>query len=467
MNGPRTPLVAILALGLGLAACGGDDGAGGDPDRNVEAESYTLTIAANAAPGGKNAEQAAWIEEYVIPEFEAQQQEAGVEATIEFVPSGVDDEDYKSRLALDLRSGAGADVMSIDGIWVGEFAQAGYIAPLGDVVGGEAVEGWEGWGQITDSVEALMMFEGERYGIPLGTDGRVIYYNKDLFTQAGLPTDWQPQSWQDVLDAAQALSELADVTPLQLNAGTPMGEATTMQGFLPLLAGTGVQLYDGTDWQGATEEVIASLEVYETVYATGLGDPQLQQSAKGRDESFARFAEGQLGILLESDYFWRDVINPETGIAPMENRDEVVGWALIPAREPGSGINGQDFVSYSGGGGWVLNPNTEYPQQAWELMQFMNSQEAMTELLKDQPSISQRQDVNQELLGNDPHLSFIAEEVLPITTFRPSLAVYTQVSLLLQEATADVVAGTPPEEAAQTYQDELIELVGEENVATG
>lgn len=466
MKGPRTSLMAMLALGLVLAACGGD-GETGDPERNVEAESYTLTIAANAAPGGKNAEQAAWIEDYVIPEFERQQQEAGVEATIEFVPSGVDDEDYKSRLALDLRSGAGADIVSIDGIWVGEFAEADYIAPLGEVVGDEEVEGWEGWEQITDTVEALMMFEDERYGIPAGTDGRVIYFNKELFSQAGLPTDWQPQSWQDVLDAAQALSELPDVTPIQLNAGTAMGEATTMQGFLPLLTGTGVELYDGTSWQGATEQVIASLEVYEEVYANGLGDPQLQQSAKGRDESFAQFAEGQMGMLLESDYFWRDVINPEHGIAPMDNRDEVVGWAMIPAREPGQGINGQDVVSLSGGGGWVLNPNTEFPQQAWELMAFMNSEEAITELLKDQPSISQRQDVNQALLGDDPHLSFIAEQVLPITTFRPSLAVYTQVSLLLQEATADVVAGTPPEEAAQTYQDGLIELVGEDNVATG
>ena len=35
----------------------------------------------------------------------------------------------------------------------------------------------------------------------------------------------------------------------------------------------------------------------------------------------------------------------------MADRDEVVGWAKIPAREPGAGINGQDFVSMSGGSG--------------------------------------------------------------------------------------------------------------------
>jgi multiple sugar transport system substrate-binding protein len=57
--------------------------------------------------------------------------------------------------------------------------------------------------------------------------------------------------------------------------------------------------------------------------------------------------------------------------------------------------------------------------------------------------------------------------VLPITSFRPALEEYTDVSLFIQEATLDVVNGTDPQEAAQTYQDKLIELVGEDAVVTG
>ena len=39
-------------------------------------------------------------------------------------------------------------------------------------------------------MQANASFEGKAYGIPTGTDGRVLYYNKKLFAQAGLPADW-------------------------------------------------------------------------------------------------------------------------------------------------------------------------------------------------------------------------------------------------------------------------------------
>lgn len=455
----------LLAAALVLAACGSDDDggtAGGDPSQNADATEVTLTITDNAIAGGKNSEGAAWITDYVIPEFTALQEEKGVDVTVEFEENGVDDEDYKTKIALDLQSGGGGDIISIDGIWTGEFAEAGYIAPLTDIAG-DAVDEWDGWEQIPEAVQQAMSFDGQAYGIPVGTDGRVIYFNKDLFAQAGLPTDWQPTSWDEILEAARALAQLDGVTPLQINAGVPMGEATTMQGFLPLLAGTGEQIWADDTWTGATEGVTQVLEFYGQVYGEeALGDPLLQQEAQGRDTSFQLFASGQLGILIESDYLWRSVINPE-GIAPMANRDEAVGWAKIPAREPGAGINGQDFVSMSGGTGRVINPNTEFPQQAWELMMFMNSPEAFEAQIEIAGArITPRDDVNAQALAGDPLMEFIAAEVLPITAYRPALAIYPQVSVALQEATGEVAAGTSAEDAAQTYQGELEGIVGDD-----
>jgi multiple sugar transport system substrate-binding protein len=121
----------------------------------------------------------------------------------------------------------------------------------------------------------------------------------------------------------------------------------------------------------------------------------------------------------------------------------------------------------SGGSVRVINPNSKYPQQAWELLQFMNSAEATKARLGDTAQITQRQDVNEEVLQGDPMLSFIAEEVLPITRFRPGLADYPKVSSALQQATADVVAGKSADEAASAYQDALVKEVGEDKVARG
>ena len=356
--GKRRLLAAFALTTVGAVVLAGCSG-GSEPETEEESGPVTLTLTTNSITGGKNAAEADWIADWVIPEFEKAMEADGKDVTVEFQPQGVDDEDYKTKIALDLQSGKGADIIGMDGIWVGEFAEAGYIKPLADV-GGKAVDDWDGWAQIPDAVQNALSFDGDRYGVPQGADGRVLYYNKDLFAQAGLDEEWAPESWDDILDASRELKKIDGVTPIQLNAGTAMGEATTMQGLLPVLVGTGEQVYEDGKWIGATDGMEKALGLYETIYVDeGLGDPVLQQEASGRDTSFQLFAEGKIGILLEGDYFWRSVINPAEGVgtAPMADRDTTVGYAKIPAIEPGEGIDGQDFVSMSGGTGRVLHPH--------------------------------------------------------------------------------------------------------------
>ncbi|QFZ21020.1 extracellular solute-binding protein [Saccharothrix syringae] len=461
----RTTVVLLSVAGL-LAGCLGQDREA-DPTRNADAKDITLTLTANAVAGGKNAAGAEWITNWVIPRFTEAQRAKGVNATVRFEQNGAGDEDYKTKVALDFKTGGGGDVVELDGIWLGEFAQAGHVKPLDEVVGGAEVDAWDGWGRIPDAVQGLGEFEGRRYGVPMGTDGRVLFYNKELFARAGLPTDWQPRSWDDVLATATRLKALPGVWPLQLNAGTAMGEATTMQGVLPALAGTGALVHDNGKWQGATAAVKDVLGLYQRIYRDGLGDPVLQQEAKGRERSFELFAEDRIGILLEGDYFWRSVVEPRNGVAKMADRDTTVGWALIPARAPGTGVGGQDFVSMSGGGVRVVNPNTRYPGQAWEFLRFLNSAEAVKSSLSGRAQITQRTDVNEEVLAGDPMLGFVAQRVLPITRYRPGLADYPKVSAALQQATADVVAGRSPDDAARSYQEALVKAVGEDSVAVG
>lgn len=454
----RTALRAAV-LGAGSAALAGC-GSALDPRGEAGGSGLALTVATNAVSGGKNADEADWITKWVIPRFVARQKAEGTDVRVEFLPSGVDDEQYKTKLALDLKAHAGPDVMGIDGIWVGEFAQARYIEPLRDVAGAGAAD-WEGWPQISPDVRSLARFEGRLHGIPAGTDARVLYFHKPLFRRAGLPTDWRPDSWRDILEAARKLRRLKGVTPLQINAGTAMGEATTMQGVLPLLAGAGGWIAKGDRWYGDTPQLRAVLGFYRDVYGgSGLGDPKLQQEAKGRDKSFERFAEGRLGILAEGDYFWRDVVAPRTGTAAMKNRDNDVGYALVPARAPGAGLGGRDHVSLSGGSVHVLNPHTRHPRQAFALLTALHSAAALRARLGDSAMITERDDVNDAVLDHDPMLRFCADKALPVTTFRPPLAAYTAVSLALQEATAQVVSGKDPAHAARAYRKELEEVLG-------
>jgi multiple sugar transport system substrate-binding protein len=125
---------AALAL---LTGCLGSSDTGGDQDanRNAEAKQVELTIGSNAVKGGKSSAGATFIEDVLIPKFVAEQKGKGVDVTVKFQGDGSDDEVYKQKLSLDLSNKSGPDLIQIDGIWVGEFAQAGYIKPLTDTVG--------------------------------------------------------------------------------------------------------------------------------------------------------------------------------------------------------------------------------------------------------------------------------------------------------------------------------------------
>jgi multiple sugar transport system substrate-binding protein len=469
----RLSRLAVLgsATTLLLTGCLGSsdsDGADQDANRNANAKTVELVIGSNSVKGGKSSAGAEFTEDVLIPKFVEAQKAKGVDVTVRFQGDGSDDEVYKQKLSLDLSNKSGPDLISVDGIWVGEFAQAGYIKPLTDTVGDQAkVDGWDGWSQIPDSVQQLGMFEGKRYGVPNGTDGRVLYFNKKLFAQAGLPADWQPKSWDEIITAAQALKKLPGVTPLQINAGTAMGEATSMQGVLPLLVGTGAGINTDGKWLGDTPQLRQVLDFYKQIYGGGLGDPILQREAKGRDKSFAEFAANKVGILLEGDYFWRSVVEPKDGVAKMADRNAAVGYALIPASKPGAGVKGQDFVSMSGGGATVINPNTKFPQQAWELLQFMNSAEMVKASLDGAAKITQRTDVNSDVLASDPMLSFVATKVLPLTQYRPGMAEYPKISAALQQATADVVGGKSTDEAAKAYQTAVEAAAGSKEKVAG
>lgn len=262
---------------------------------------------------------------------------------------------------------------------------------------------------------------------------------------------------------------MPDVTPLQINAGRSMGEATTLQGFIPILLGAGKQLYENERWLGDTPELREALEFYGAVYGEELGDSELQLRADGRDRSFEQFSQGEIAILIESDYLWWGVVAPEEGLFPIENRDEVVGWAKIPAREPGAGIRGQDFVSASGGTGRVLAASAGNPEEAWNLLSFMSSKEALLDFVEREPRITVRQDVNEEseAIRNDPIFAFISDEILPITWYRPGFAEYAEVSEAIQAMVQNVATGDSIEAAASEYQSTLEEIVGAENVEGG
>jgi multiple sugar transport system substrate-binding protein len=312
-----------------------------------------------------------------------------------------------------------------------------------------------------------MSYEGEPYGIALGTDVRMIYVRTDLLQSAGIdPATFQPTSWEELLDASRKIKEAnPDSFPLQLNAGVPMGEATTMQGYWMAILGTGEGVTDADGkYIVSSPGILDVLNLYKTIYVDeALGDARAQQLGDGRNRTFANFRDGKTAMLVEGDWFYRSVTAPGSEFE-VANRDATMTWAKMPAREPGAGWQGQDYVTISGGTGWVLNPNSDEGALAWELLAYMNGKEQLDAFQKFQPRIRIRDDVP---VPADAFLTETSGTLLPLTTARPNDENYNAVSAEIQRMTEGVVSGDlTPEAAMERYRDAVTQIVGEENTVS-
>ena len=168
---------------------------------------------------------------HVKAEFEAAHE--GV--TVELLPVAGTDSDYTTKLALSHRSPETApDVFYEDTMALRADVDAGFLLNLDS-----HVAGWDDWAQFDDSAKAAGAGDdGSIYAVSLGTDTRAIWYRTSVFEAAGIAVPWEPKTWQDILDAAAAITATQpDVVPFNLYAGTATSEGSNMQGFYQLLYG--------------------------------------------------------------------------------------------------------------------------------------------------------------------------------------------------------------------------------------
>ncbi len=297
-----------------------------------------LTITCRCVTDGVNAQLVTWLNDYVFPNFEEAMAAEGKNVSVELVEFGGSDEELKQQYALDLGAGGGYDVFAFDGFWVPEFVDAELLKPLAEVAG-DAVNEWEGWDHISPGIQAILGYQGERYGIAAGTDVRQVFYRRDIFEEAGIELPWQPASWEDLLATARQLKDAGIESPLQLNAGTAMGEATTMQGWFMALLGAGEHMYDfdQNKWIVSSPAILDSLNLYKTVYVDEeLGSARMQLVADGRFgrarieflvPGCPRLVHGAVGFLLKAQESRNRGRSLEEALQDAEDADRAEGGA--------------------------------------------------------------------------------------------------------------------------------------------
>ncbi|MFD6339828.1 ABC transporter substrate-binding protein [Streptomyces sp. NPDC060131] len=437
---PTAPLILVAVLAAGsLTACGG--GSGSDPD--------TIKVAYNRSTDNKIRFKDNYLES-VKRQFEKEHPGKKVE----LIPIQAPDNDYATKAQQMMRSPKTApDLVYEDTFRINSDIKAGYLRPLDDYLAK-----WADWDQFVDSAKSAAKAEdGRTYGVPDGTDTRGLWFNKEIFAEAGLPADWQPRNWAEILDAARTVKrKVPGVIPLNVYTGKGLGEAAVMQGFEMLLYGTGADpLYDASakKWVAGGQGFRDALGFLQTVFGEKLGpdvsdalDPNL-----GTRVATEWFPEGKLAISLDGSWMGQNWINK----GPKEWPD----WSKDLAQTPMPTQHGQapGKVSMSGGWAWAIPSKAQNPDLAWEFVTTQQTRENAAEWDIVGAQIAVRKDVaaDPRYLSSMPGIEFFTG-LVEFTHYRPALPVYPQVSTAIGEAMETVTTGDgTPEQAAKEYDDQL------------
>lgn len=385
--------------------------------------------------------------------------------TVTLVPIQAQGNDYYTKLALMNKAPATApDVMYEDTFIVKADAQAGYLLPLD-----EYTAKWKDWSQFYDNAkQAGEGVDGKTYGVPMGTDTRALWYNKDIFKKVGLPVPWQPKTWDDVLAAAKTIKQKSpDTIPFNIYSGKAQGEASTMQGFEMLLYGadgSGNTLYKDKKWVTGSKQFQDSLQFVKDVYQGGLGPTPQQALDPNVGTTIAQtwLPKGKLAIDLDGS--WQSGTWLKSGTAPWSEWNDVMGQAAMPTQ------NGQEPGYNSMSGGWTLavGAKTKNPQAAFDFITTFLNKDGSLKYDSENSQIAVRKDVAEDpdYTGANPTFKFFSG-LVEHTNFRPATSDYSQISNAIQVAMESVMTGQQsPKEAAAAYDDAVVGVVGKEHTVS-
>lgn len=271
-----------------------------------------------------------------------------------------------SALARGIATGDVPDLMGLDLIYGPQFTSAGQLQDITDLIGDNP-------GLVTASQGHIDVatWEDRLYGVPLYADVSALFWNKDLFEEAGLDPETPPTNLTELHDMAAAINEVADDVYGYYLPGNCAG--CNIFTFGPMVWANGGKIEPaapGDDALVPEEAIKPVLEWARMMHHEGLIDPAAQA------ETGATFAEvfgsGKVGIMGTGNFN----ITLVTGAAGIEgqNPDMDFGITVIPGLETG------DSSSFAGGDIVVVPEGSERLEDAVEFMEFILSDEVQVEV---------------------------------------------------------------------------------------
>lgn len=266
--------------------------------------------------------------------------------------------EYRTRLAADFAAGSPADVVLINYRRFGPYAAKAAIEPLGPYLEKSTVISKDDF--YSQAIEPFT-WQRQVMCIPQNLSSLVVFYNKNLFDQAGVAypkTDW---TWEDFLSTAQKLTRDLDGDGQADQHG--LGFEISLARFAPFIWQHGGQVVNNTyaptrlalDHPLSLDAIRWVVELQTKHHVV----PDAEQEAA--EDSESRFLNGRLAMYLNSRRgvpTYREITGFDWDIAPLPHDVHTASLVHSDAYCMPSTVPNKDLV--------------------WKFIEFANSVEGQT-----------------------------------------------------------------------------------------
>lgn len=419
-------LVLVIAVLTALAASGCGS--------NTTNENKELSEG-NSSSAGKTSEKKETLVYYGFSEWVAdpafapvfdelkakfESENPGFQVDFQSDPWGTWETKYKVMFASD----NGPDVFIVNNPDFPTFANAGYLLDLGASLESNYFD------DFFPGILSMYKWNGQNMALPYTTDARVLWYNKDIFTQAGLDPEKPPTTWSQLKEYALQISDAT--------SGKVAGFGLDL----------GLQEFPAQSLFTTTDSNIISVDgngvITPTVNTQSFKDYlQLLVDMKPSYESdFATLDHLKLGTLFAQQKVAMVVAGTWITDQNAELKDATfVGQSLVPKYNE-SALDG----SFGGGFGIAVSANSKHPAEALKLAQLLTSVDFNARTMSDVPANNASLAVSK--FATDPTYKVFMDQIKFARQSQPKTLFYKEIDSAVYNSVSKVVIGNQPIEDA-------------------
>ncbi|RUT28594.1 ABC transporter substrate-binding protein [Arsenicitalea aurantiaca] len=362
-------------------------------------------------------------------ELVAQFQEANPDITVRLEITVTDG--LPQRILTALQSGAAPDIIDVQHGWVNGYAQNNLVIPLDDVVE-------EGRDDYVPAALDYVSWNDQVWGVPYRIETHAIIYNRGHFEDAGLDPDAVPETWDELVETATALTGNGR-SGFAITGGGEVGN--TIFRSLPFIWMNGGSIVSD-DLTRATvnePEAVEAVKFYTDFFTNGLSPASTLENDGTANrrlfiaETVSMYQSGQFDV---------------PSIAA-ENANIDIGVMTIPHPE------GAETAAILGGWSFVVPRDARNPDEAKVFLEFLQQPENMGMFTDTFPARTSAMDLPR---FDDPILQ-VFKEMLPYGRPVPIHPNWVQITQAYFDGIQRILLGEDVQAAMDDAADEIQALL--------